>query len=110
MDLHCDPPWTYVLSGIYKIRTQRKTLIPFSRPSMLAIMGRKTLDAALKMVARSLARRWQLISSHTPSRRPNGIAAPSSNESPSAYVSKLRKRPGKDIWLRAGGELARDSP
>jgi hypothetical protein len=32
------------------------------------------------------------------------------NESPSAYVSKLRKRSGKDIWLRAGGELARDSP
>jgi len=30
------------------------------------------------------------------------------NESPAAFVGKLRKRPGKDIWLMGGGELARD--
>src|SRR5258708_11103469 len=30
------------------------------------------------------------------------------NESPASFVKKLRKRPGKNIWLMGGGELARD--
>src|SRR6266566_374071 len=30
------------------------------------------------------------------------------NESPKTFVEKLRKRPGKNIWLMGGGELARD--
>ncbi len=30
------------------------------------------------------------------------------NESPASFIRKLRKRPGKDIWLMGGGELARD--
>ena len=30
------------------------------------------------------------------------------NKSPATIISQLRKRPGKDIWLMGGGELARD--
>ena len=30
------------------------------------------------------------------------------NESPGTFVANLRKRPGKNIWLMGGGELARD--
>jgi dihydrofolate reductase len=30
------------------------------------------------------------------------------DESPSGFLNKLRKRPGKNIWLMGGGELARD--
>src|SRR6267154_1376896 len=30
------------------------------------------------------------------------------NESPKTFVEQLRKRPGKNIWLMGGGELARD--
>jgi dihydrofolate reductase len=29
-------------------------------------------------------------------------------QSPGTLISQLRKRPGKDIWLMGGGELARD--
>jgi dihydrofolate reductase len=29
------------------------------------------------------------------------------NETPAAFIRKLRRRPGKDIWLMDGGELAR---
>jgi len=30
------------------------------------------------------------------------------NESPKPFIEKLRKQPGKNIWLMGGGELARD--
>jgi dihydrofolate reductase len=29
------------------------------------------------------------------------------NESPASFIRQLRKRPGKNIWLMGGGELAR---
>ncbi len=29
------------------------------------------------------------------------------NETPASFIRKLRRRPGKDIWLMGGGELAR---
>src|SRR2546425_5779789 len=29
------------------------------------------------------------------------------NESPTSFIGRLRKSPGKDIWLMGGGELAR---
>src|SRR5947209_15984092 len=30
------------------------------------------------------------------------------SQSPAAFIRQLRKRPGKNIWLMGGGELARD--
>src|ERR1700752_27715 len=73
------------------------------------IMGRKTLEAALKMGdgkfdSGGLA---TYVFSHTqlPGER-EGLTF--LNESPATFVNKLRKRPGKNIWLMGGGELARD--
>jgi dihydrofolate reductase len=30
------------------------------------------------------------------------------NQSPASLIQQLRKRPGKDIWMMGGGELARE--
>jgi len=73
-----------------------------------AIMGRKTLDAGLKMSGGSLPHSnmpmYVFSKSKPPGERDGVIFV---NESPATFLRKLRKRPGKDIWLMGGGELAR---
>jgi dihydrofolate reductase len=74
-----------------------------------AIMGRKTLDAGLKMSGGSLpasSMAYYVFSRSKPSGKCDGWTFV--NASPAAFVKKIRKRPGKDIWLMGGGELARD--
>jgi dihydrofolate reductase len=74
-----------------------------------AIMGRKTLDAGLKMSGGSLppsSMAYYVFSHSGPPGKCDGWTFV--NQSPAAFVRKLRKRPGKDIWLIGGGELARD--
>src|ERR1700752_3847988 len=73
------------------------------------IMGRKTLEAALKMGrgkfdSGGLA--TYVFSHAQPPGERDGLTFV--NESPATFVNKLRKRPGKNIWLMGGGELARD--
>ena len=72
-----------------------------------AIMGRKTLDAALKMGGSfgSSMPAYVFSRSRSAGER-DGIVF--TNESPAALIRKLRERPGKNIWLMGGGELARD--
>ena len=74
-----------------------------------AIMGRKTLEAGLKMSGGSLpaSNLAMFVFSRT---KPlgEGDGWTFVNQSPPAFVAKLRKRAGKDIWLMGGGELARD--
>jgi dihydrofolate reductase len=74
-----------------------------------AIMGRKTLDAGLKMSGGKLPKSHlatYVFSKTQPPGEREGYTVV--NESPSAFVRKLRKRPGKDIWHMGGGELARE--
>jgi dihydrofolate reductase len=74
-----------------------------------AIMGRKTLEAGLKMTGGPLPKSHLAIyvfSKTQPPGERRGYTVV--NESPAHFVSKLRKRRGKDIWLMGGGELARD--
>jgi dihydrofolate reductase len=74
-----------------------------------ALMGRKTLDAGLKMTGGSLpASAWPtyVFSRSQPPGAREGFTYV--NQSPAAFVAQLRKRPGKDIWLMGGGELARE--
>jgi dihydrofolate reductase len=74
-----------------------------------AIMGRKTLEAGLKMSGGSLpdySIAYYVYSRSKPPGKCDGWTFV--NESPAAFVAKLRKRPGKDIWLMGGGELFRD--
>jgi dihydrofolate reductase len=82
---------------------------PFFATIDTAIMGRKSLEAGLKMGGGKFDSGGLAIYvfSHT---QPPGKAEGWTyvNESPSAFVGKLRKNPGKDIWLMGGGELARE--
>jgi dihydrofolate reductase len=74
------------------------------------VFGRKTLDAALKMSGKPYTSPGGLatyVFSHSqPPGKRKGLTFVS--ESPAAFVRRLRKRPGKDIWLMGGGELARE--
>jgi dihydrofolate reductase len=73
-----------------------------------AIMGRKTLDAGLEMSGGSLPHtkmRMYVFSNSKPPGERDGVIFV--NESPAAFIRKLRGHPGKDIWLMGGGELAR---
>ena len=85
------------------------SMAPFFVTVDTEVMGRKTLDAGLKMSGGSLPNygmtRYIFSRSKPPGER-EGLMWVS--ESPSTFVSKLRKRPGKDIWLMGGGELARE--
>jgi dihydrofolate reductase len=73
-----------------------------------AIMGRKTLDAGLKMSGGSLPRSNMLMYVFSKTKPPgerDGVIFV--NETPASFIRRLRERPGKDIWLMGGGELAR---
>ena len=73
-----------------------------------AIMGRKTLIAGLKLGGGKIPGGfpYYVFSRTQPPGEKDGVTF--INDSPAAFVSNLRKRPGKDIWLMGGGELARD--
>lgn len=72
------------------------------------IMGRKTLEAGLKMGGGSLGN-WSMpmyvFSRSQPIGERNGVIF--INDSPVSFIEQLRKRPGKDIWHMGGGELVR---
>jgi dihydrofolate reductase len=73
-----------------------------------AIMGRKTLIAGLKLGGGKLPQGFAIFvfSRTEPSGEKTGVTFV--NDRPADFVSNLRKRSGKDIWLMGGGELARD--
>jgi len=86
------------------------SMAPFFATIDTAIMGRKTLDAGLKMGGGEQMRASSIayyVFSHSqpPGERDHVVFV---NQPPRAFVSRLLKRPGKDIWLMGGGELARD--
>jgi dihydrofolate reductase len=84
------------------------SMADFFRTIDTAIMGRKTLDAALKMGGGSLggSMATYVFSYSQPAGKRDGVAFV--NESPAVFVRELLKEPGKNIWLMGGGELARD--
>jgi dihydrofolate reductase len=80
---------------------------PFFATIDAAIMGRKTYDAALKMggggFGDSKMKSYVFSQSQPPGER-GGVTFV--NDSPKAFVDKLRKQRGKNIWHMGGGELA----
>src|SRR5258708_28302993 len=81
---------------------------PFFATIDTLIMGRKTLDAAIRMSGRAYKAdmpTYVLSRSQPPGKR-DGLEFV--NQSAAALVKQLRKRPGKDIWMMGGGELARE--
>jgi dihydrofolate reductase len=74
-----------------------------------ALIGRKTLDAALKMGGGSFARSSMatyVFSLSLAAGKRDGLIF--THQTPGALVRQLRKSKGKNIWLMGGGELARD--
>lgn len=73
------------------------------------LIGRKTLDVAVKMGKgkgfKSGGLSCYVFSRTNPPGKQKGFEY--TNREPADLVSELRKSPGKDIWLGGGGELAR---
>jgi dihydrofolate reductase len=85
------------------------SMAPFFATVDTAIMGRKTLEAGLKMSGGSLPPSNMATYVFSRTKPPGeGDGWTFVNQSPAAFVAKLRHRAGKDIWLMGGGELARD--
>jgi dihydrofolate reductase len=91
------------------------SMAPFFATIDTAILGRKTLDAAFKMggsISSFGGMAPYVFSRSKPPGERDGLTFV--NESPAAFVRRLRKRKGKgknkdkDIWLMGGGELARE--
>jgi dihydrofolate reductase len=84
------------------------SMAPFFAAVDTAVMGRKTLEAGLKMSGGSLPHSnmpMYVFSASAPPGERDGVIFV--NDTPSSFVGKVRERPGKDIWLMGGGELAR---
>ena len=92
------------------LRTPREHPIgAFFAPMDTAIMGRKTLDAGLRMTGGKLpktAMKIYVMSRTTEPGERGGVIFV--NEPPGAFVARLRKQSGTDIWLMGGGELTRE--
>jgi dihydrofolate reductase len=85
------------------------SMAPFFATVDTAIMGRKTLEAGLKMSGGSLPPSNTATYVFSRTKPPGeGDGWTFVNQSPAAFVAKLRQRAGKNIWLMGGGELARD--
>jgi dihydrofolate reductase len=81
---------------------------PFMKSVDTAILGRKTMDAALKMGGSFSAfpmTYYVFSRSQAPGMRDGVIFV---DELPSVLIERLRRQPGKNIWLMGGGELARE--
>ena len=74
-----------------------------------ALMGRKTYDAALKMGGGSFggSKMASYVFSHSQAPGERG-GVTFVNQSPKSFLEKLRKCPGRNIWLMGGGELGRE--
>ena len=84
------------------------SMAPFFATVDTAIMGRKTLEAGLRMSGGKLPRTTMTMYVFSKSKPPgerDGVVFV--NGSPAKFISQLRKHKGKDIWLMGGGELAR---
>jgi dihydrofolate reductase len=84
------------------------SMAPFMARIDIAILGRKSFDAAVKMGGSfgGSAMKFYVASHTQPPGERDGVTF--IGQSPAAFVRQIRKRPGKDIWLMGGGELARD--
>ena len=74
-----------------------------------AIMGRKTLDAGLRMTGGKLPdttmKMYVMSRTMEPGERGGVVFV---NEAPAVLVAQIRKQSGTDIWLMGGGELVRE--
>jgi dihydrofolate reductase len=86
------------------------SMAPFFATIDTAIMGRKTLDVGLKLSGGETIASYGLTCYVMSRSQPAGErhGAIFTQQTPAALVNALREKPGKNIWLMGGGELARD--
>ncbi|HEV1287868.1 MAG TPA: dihydrofolate reductase family protein [Bryobacteraceae bacterium] len=83
------------------------SMAPFFATVDAAIMGRKTYEVALKMGGSFGSPMKSYVMSRTlPSGERDGVHFV--KQSPAALVRRIRAKPGKNIWLMGGGEIARE--
>ena len=82
------------------------SMAPFFATVDTGIMGRKTFDVAKGGGSFGGSLVSYVMSRTLPSGERNGVRIV--KDTPAALVRKLRAKPGKNIWLMGGGELARD--
>ena len=84
------------------------SMAPFFATIDAAVMGRKTLEVSLKMGGSAMGSSMEtyVFSRTKPTGERDGVVF--TDKPPANVVAQLRKRPGKNIWLMGGGELARD--
>ena len=85
------------------------SMAPFFKTIDVAILGRKTYDVGVRMSGGKFD--GQGLNCYVFSRsQPAGEHGGANfvNEPLAKFVQSLRKRPGKNIWLMGGGELARE--
>jgi dihydrofolate reductase len=86
------------------------SMAPFFKTIDAAILGRKTYEDAIKMGGAGGFAGYKMdfyVCSRTlPPGTRDGLIF--TNESPAALAARIRKKPGKNIWLMGGGELARE--
>ena len=70
-----------------------------------AILGRKTFDVALRLGLPASSMKYYVLSRSRPPGERDGASFV--KQSPAALIRQLRKRPGKNIWLMGGADLAR---
>jgi dihydrofolate reductase len=76
----------------------------FERSIDATILGRKTFDWSLQMGARFSADTTYYVFSHRPpGSGPAGVHFVT--ESVGAFAERLRKQPGKNVWMMGGGEI-----
>jgi dihydrofolate reductase len=82
---------------------------PFLASVDTAIMGRKTLEAGLRLsggkLPKTTMKMYVMSRTQAPGERHGAIFT---NEAPKKLVARLRKAARKDIWMMGGGELARE--
>ena len=84
------------------------SMAPFLATIDTIVMGRKTLDASLKMGDSSFdpTKATYVFSRTQPPGARDGVLFTS--DYPASVIPKIRKKAGKDIWLMGGGELIHD--
>jgi dihydrofolate reductase len=82
---------------------------PFFRRIDTGVMGRKTYEAGLKMGGGTISSpgmKCYVFSRTLESGERNGATIVA--ESPKQFLTNVKQKKGKDIWLMGGGELTRE--
>ena len=77
----------------------------FERSIDAKILGRKTFDLSVKLGARFSGDTKHYVFSRRPARNPAPAGVQFVTEPIGVFVERLRKEPGKNIWMMGGGEL-----